>query len=167
MSAYLNASHTATRQTARPTDNNGNRIIEMIPRAPSSTSFNIAPSGDFLNQAALPPHHQAQTHIDPRCLNGGRFLGLPFQNTWNVGSRYNMPNAVENWDFVPAVQPDIAPRDHLHCNNVQQEAIPWNNFAVLEVMTPLNRPDNSPVEGKQKYPSPVRLGELHGQINLQ
>ncbi|XRM43657.1 hypothetical protein ABZX51_006812 [Aspergillus tubingensis] len=146
MSAHLNSSHTATRQTARPTDNNGKRTIETIPCAPNSTSFNIAPSGDLLNQAALPPHHQAQAYIDPRYLNGGRFLDLPCQYPWNAESEYNMPTAVENWEFVTAVQPGIAPRNQHYQAGTRQEAIPWNNFSVPGVMTPLNRPDNSPVE---------------------
>ncbi|GFN13684.1 uncharacterized protein AtWU_03483 [Aspergillus tubingensis] len=154
MSAHLNSSHTATRQTARPTDNNGKRTIETIPCAPNSTSFNIAPSGDLLNQAALPPHHQAQAYIDPRYLNGGRFLDLPCQYPWNAESEYNMPTAVENWEFVTAVQPGIAPRNQHYQAGTRQEAIPWNNFSVPGVMTPLNRPDNSPVEGN----TPLRCG---------
>ncbi|PYH31594.1 uncharacterized protein BO87DRAFT_389162 [Aspergillus neoniger CBS 115656] len=175
MSAHLNASHTATRQTAGPTVDNGKHIIGTIPCVLNSTSFDIAPSGDLLNQAALPPHHQAQTYIDPRHLDGGRFLELPCQYPWNAGSEFNMLTAVENWDFVTAVQPGLAPRNQHYQAGTQQEAIPWNGFAVPGVMTPLNRPGNSPVEGlsyvqlttKQQYPSPVRLGELHGQTNLQ
>ena len=144
MSAHL---YTTTRHTAGPTSDNGKRIIETSSRAPNSTSFNIAPSGDLFSQAALPPHHQVQTYIDPRYLNGGRFLELPCQYPWNAGSRHNRPAAVENWDFVTAVQPDIAPQDHHYQAGTQQEAIPWNNFAVPGVMTPFSRPDNSPVEG--------------------
>lgn len=154
MSAHLNSSHTMTPHTAGATGDDRRRKPQRNLRAPDSSSFNITQTDDLFNQAAPPPHHHVQTHIELRCPNVPGFLERPCQYPCDAGNWYNTPTTVGRWDLTTAVQPGIVAPDQLYQAGTQQENVPSNRFAVPGLMNQSTRPANSPAEEYAALPAP-------------